>query len=729
MIVLLLMAVVRYPAAAEDIDDNEKPVVAVVLAGGGALGFAHIGVLQVLEEEGVQPDIVVGTSIGSIVGGLYAAGYTPEEIASIVIDTNWHETLFDTARRGRMDFHWKEFQSQYHLNLRLNKNPDVSNAGFSHAQRVVELLDRMLEEYPVEMDFDDLPRRYRAVAADLLTGERIVYDEGDLKTAIRASMSVPGVFAPVSYQGRYAIDGGWVDNIPTEVAREMGADIVIAVPLADEMETDADEISTIAAISEQANRIRVLERTRRSLSDADLVIAPNLRGYSMADFESGEDLIALGYDAANARRAAIGEVLRLQGRQSVSERKDSEPSQIAIASVTVNGGDERLEDLRTEVLEAIGEESTPEGIRDAVYQQYDTGYFNHVWYQLRPAGNDEYHLLIDASVREKQSQFGLSVNSRIHILKSLQSVSSLNLGFQRYFSGNYLWGISTSTEVSDFPTFELKIFIHPFGVDSMVYTKGYIRVDPLYYFANDSVESIYSTERYGSSFGVKFALLRRVGVTCSGFGEYYRRKLRQGGSYYSEGSQWLYGFSVLMGVDTLDRIIGPQKGIDAECLIESISDTSEHKSLMVKTVIDGYIPLADFIIINPRMENLTLVAGSIGSEVTPALGTALVNYGYFAQEIRGMNVGLAGMRLRFRVASLPLGAGDDIYVQLAGNLAANWDGNIADFSDGEIHGAGAIGMVAVTTLGELEALLCLNSERRFSGFIGLTMSTSFFREP
>lgn len=718
-------------AAAPDVRGTGEPVVAVVLAGGGALGFAHIGVLQVLEEEGIQADIVVGTSIGSIVGGLYAAGYYPGEIEKIVLETDWTKTLFDSAARNQLSYHWKYFQSQYPHNLVIEEKKRIADAGLSHAQHVVELLDRLFADYPVETDFDDLPRRYRAVAADLLTGERLVYDHGDLKTAIRASMAVPGVFTPVFYQGRHAIDGGWTDTLPTEVARAMGADIVIAVTLAD-MTDDLKNLSTIEAVNRQAGQMRIKDRMDRSLALADLVISPNLWGYTMADFEKNEELITLGYEAADVQRAAIRHAVQLQGFRDEPVIEESAPQQLLISSVTVDtdGDAEAARDLEEAISLSFDGNPTPEILREAIYRQYDSGDYNHVWYRLQPDVSGGFQLFVDAPIRERRSQIGLSMNGLFYLSDSLQTIPALGFGYRRYFGGTYSWGVSADAELSDFPILELKIFAHPLGFDTMVYSKIYIHQEPLYYFNNADIESLYSDGRYGAGFGLKVAFFRRFGITCGIFGELYHRCLRQGHSVFPDILRGRYGGSFLLDIDTLDQIIGPTKGLNVEYRIDSIVDTDGYWSVFVGGIFDGYFPfLSDGIIINPRFESHNLLAGNPDSVNLPALGTFFVPYGYFSQEIRDANLVMLGLRLRFKVASMPLGTGKSLYLQVAGNFAANWSGELGAFRNAESCGGGAVGVVADTLLGNIELSLCLNSDWRVTGLIEFTTSASFLNEP
>ena len=352
-----------------DADSSTRPVVALVLAGGGALGFAHVGVLKVLEEVGIQPEIVVGTSIGSIVGGLYSVGYSATEIEEIVGDIDWNATLFDTFNRKDLSFEQKTQQSEYYLSFPQIRDRSIADAGLSQAQHVMEILDQLFSKYPIELDFDSLPRRFRAIAADLITGEKVVYGDGDLKTAVRASMSVPGVFTPVEYRSRFLIDGGWVDNIPTTVAKELGADIIIAVAL-ENMKYNASDLSTIFDVNQQAKQIRMLDRIEESLSYADIVIEPDLTGYTAADFGQSMPMIDLGYDAAAALRLQLKEVASLPVGPTLKKEEKSEPvaesQKLQIRSITINNGEGAITGRITpeKIQEDLGISPTAQELRE-----------------------------------------------------------------------------------------------------------------------------------------------------------------------------------------------------------------------------------------------------------------------------------------------------------------------------------------------------------------------------
>ena len=259
-----LLAASTVGVAAETAD---RARVGLVLSGGGALGSAHIGVLKVLEELRVPVDCVAGTSIGAIVGGIYAAGYTPQEIEDVMLAIRWSDLLDDRPDRRRVPYRRKQDDLTFLTRLEVGFN----HGRFQLPSALVEgqklnFLLQALTIHTVGLDsFDDLPVPFRAIATDLETGDEVVLDRGDLAHAIRASMAVPGVFSPVEIGGRLLVDGGLVNNLPVDQGRAMGADVVIAVDVGDPLRTRKRLVS-LADVTRQVLRMVVVRSVTRQKS-------------------------------------------------------------------------------------------------------------------------------------------------------------------------------------------------------------------------------------------------------------------------------------------------------------------------------------------------------------------------------------------------------------------------------------------------------------------------------
>jgi NTE family protein len=272
--------------------------VALALSGGGSLGLAHIGVLQYFEEHHIPVDAIAGTSMGGIVGGLYATGHSPEEIERSFSDAGWEELLRAQPHYRDLPIASRQDRTNYPGDYALRLGHGLSlPAGLSTAEALDLFLSRQVLAYSAVEDFGLLPTAFRCVATQLQTGEAFVLKRGNLARAIRATMSVPGIFTPVEWDGRVLVDGGLVDNLPTDVARDMGADVVIAVHFSLPV-PPKKELESLTNVLTQAVSVAVYMTEREALRNADLVLAPSLVGIGGTDYTHARELIERGYQAA-----------------------------------------------------------------------------------------------------------------------------------------------------------------------------------------------------------------------------------------------------------------------------------------------------------------------------------------------------------------------------------------------------------------------------------------------
>ena len=296
------------PAAAE----ADRPRIGLVLGGGGAAGVAHVGVVRALEDLGIRPDVVTGTSMGAIVGGLYAAGLTPDELETAVTTIDWGSIFNDKSDRQllhplRRDSRIDPLSVQADLPVGVGAGGVQVDAGLIDAVKLNLTLRRLAAPGQGVADFDELAIPFRAVATDIVTGEAVVLGEGDLATAIRASMSIPALFPPVEIGGRLLVDGGVVNNLPVDVARAMGADIVIVsdIPGAD---VNPDDLRSFTAILEQTMSVMIAANSRlqiETLTPRDVLLAPDVRAVGMLAFEKAASTVSAGQAAVAAQRGAL----------------------------------------------------------------------------------------------------------------------------------------------------------------------------------------------------------------------------------------------------------------------------------------------------------------------------------------------------------------------------------------------------------------------------------------
>jgi NTE family protein len=280
------------------------PRLALVLSGGGARGFAHAGVLKVLEELKVKPDLIVGTSMGSIVGGLYATGWSPEEIAAFAVETDLKSMFSDRVERTDKIFRRRTDDRPFLIpaKLRLKGWKPWIPPGILGAQRIGLLLEGLEATSTGARDFDAFPIPYRAVAADLQTGEAVVLGDGSLATAMRASMSIAGAFAPVELGGRKLVDGGAVANLPVAVAQQLGAQRIIAVDITSPLESTEEAGSFLSVVSQNSGFLTVANRLQdvARLRPGDVYIRPDLGDLTFTSFDRAAEAVAIGEAAARA---------------------------------------------------------------------------------------------------------------------------------------------------------------------------------------------------------------------------------------------------------------------------------------------------------------------------------------------------------------------------------------------------------------------------------------------
>lgn len=280
---------------------NPRLKIGVALEGGGALGLAHIGVLQWLEENHVPIDYIAGTSMGGLVGGFFATGMSPEELKKLIAGVNWDEILRDRIPYQDLSYQRKQDQRAYPNSLVLGLRKGLYlPAGLNGGHQIGLLIDRETLPYFGLTSFDALPVPFRCVATDLVSGKEFVFKDGSLAEALRATMSIPGAFTPVNDGQRVYVDGGLVDNLPTSVVRQMGADIVIAVHL-ETQPMEAQDIQSLLSVLEQSVRAVISATEVRGLANADAVVSVNLGHFGMRDFTKNQPIMQTGYEAAQSK--------------------------------------------------------------------------------------------------------------------------------------------------------------------------------------------------------------------------------------------------------------------------------------------------------------------------------------------------------------------------------------------------------------------------------------------
>jgi|WetSurSiteA1Bulk_404760.scaffolds.fasta_scaffold02519_3 NTE family protein len=302
LIVLLFSAVAITSSGAETV---KRPKIGLVLGGGGAKGAAHIGVLKVLEEQKIPVDYIAGTSMGAIVGALYASGLTADELEKVITAIDWNDVFSGDPDRRDIDYRRKQedFQHLSKISVGISDGKVLTPKGLIKDQKVNVLFETLMLHTADINDFDKLPIPYRAVAADLETGDMVVIKGGRLADAARASMSVPGAFPPIELNGRFLIDGGIVRNVPIDIVREMGADIIICIDV-DKPLPKREELGGSLSILNQMIDIMMKKNVKdqiKTLGSQDVYINPELGELGSTDFDKAAEIARRGEKAAREK--------------------------------------------------------------------------------------------------------------------------------------------------------------------------------------------------------------------------------------------------------------------------------------------------------------------------------------------------------------------------------------------------------------------------------------------
>lgn len=405
---------------------GHRPTVAVVLSGGGAKGSAHVGALKYLEEVGIPVDMVLGTSMGGLIGGLYSVGYSPSDIESLLGELDWSLILSDRIPQEFKSYEQKKYKEKYALSLpfyyaeddsfvnrrteetypegdgHLHLGADDEEAemslkqnlfgslpsGYIYGHNVNNVFSRLTVGYQDDIDFTELPIPFFCIAAEMVSGKAYLWHEGKLNTALRSTMSIPGIFAPVRTNGLILVDGGVRNNYPTDIAKAMGADIVIGVELSDADMTYSD-INNAADLAWQFVDMLGRDSFEHNVGIPDVTIKPDLKGFNMMSFdpESVATIIERGYEAAKSKDADLRAIKRLVGPDTVEFQNlpavNFGEVPIVISGITFEGVNPDEEEYLLDKLDIkVYDRVLRQDIEDAVATVFATKSFDYVNYEL-----------------------------------------------------------------------------------------------------------------------------------------------------------------------------------------------------------------------------------------------------------------------------------------------------------------------------------------------------------
>lgn len=558
----------------------QQPRVGLALSGGAARGFAHIGVLKVLEEVDMPVSIIVGVSMGAVVGGLFSCGYTATELESLAVSVDWLHIVSQEASRRSMSMVKKQFDARYLATMGLDGWKVRLPSGLRSGQELMTFYTRLTVDYQDDDDFDDLPIPFACVAQDLVTGEAVRLDHGSLTDAVRASMAIPWVMSPIVIDDRLLTDGGGVRNLPAQDAREMGADIVIGVDVGPTTR-DRENLNTMFDVLRQETVLDLQKETREQYAYCNMIIIPDLTTVSVSDFGKAADAIALGEQAARAMlpqlRSLADSLNAITGPPPLVVRPNVPTFYLEQMTVT---GLNRVSRRMIDVSMGISFPDTVDvrKIERGVDHVYGSGFFDRVTYRV--TGNPDRATLQLSVVEQSQDlfRFGFRYDTRT------EASLLLNATFRNLLtSGSTL---ALDVRLAEDMEAEIRHTIH-LGILPSLGTLTRLNASRI---STNTFEDNVQVAEYRSSYAYGELVLGTIFSSTATFGvglrvEYVDSKPTIGSPTFEQ--QIVRGMPVIAGliVDTTDELLYPTSGMQMDLRFEhtfaDVGNTGEFSRIYI----------------------------------------------------------------------------------------------------------------------------------------------------
>lgn len=698
------------------------PKVGLVLSGGGARGFAHIGAINVLEELGMPVDYIVGTSMGSIVGGLYATGYSAQELARIIQEVDWEDIFSDTPPRNLWSYQKKRASSKYILGVGFDlKRGFVVPQGLTSGQKISNLMAFLTLPLSDIEDFDNFPIPYRAVAADIVTGEEVILDQGSLPEAMRASMAVPGVFTPVKLQGHLLVDGGIVNNLPVDVAKEMGADIIIAVDISSPLKSQ-EELGNPISILSQMVGLQMLKITEAQQKMADVLIVPDLGDYSSASFGNAEEISALGQQYTRMKtdelRALLDRIRETRpASRSVPGSVIQDLENIYIEDIEIEGNTQYNESILLKQLqEQVGATLKPDLLEERITEIFSTGDYETVKFTLAPGEDQGKILKLRLEERRKnlhQLRLGMNYESRFDDAESDKMIFLVNVTLNNLTGSGSSW--SNDLQFVNVTKLESEYF-QPLRKGFFVAPRLYDYDD--YQVIYEDKESVARYDRSESGIGLRLGtFIKRIGEASLGFlleDFDVSPSTAVDPEFFQNYNETLTSLTFRSRVDHLDTFPFPHSGtllnIDYQLALEDLGGDAHFHRLSLDYW--KYFALTARQTLGFRLQGGTDFDSELREYKYFVLGGNDSFAGYKVEELRGAHLGAFNVEYRYRLYELPSTVGGGIFVTANGNIGNVWKTLDELEDDFSVEYGGSLGIGVDTILGPIRADFALGKGGR-----------------
>ncbi len=543
--------------------ESKRQSVGLVLQGGGALGLAHVGVITWMEEHHIPIDYIAGTSMGGLVGGVYATGHNAVEMRQIVNGINWDEVMAGQTPFDDLAFRRKEDARQYPNNLEFGIRKGIQfPEGFNSGQQVSLVLDKVAAPYSEIKSFNDLPTPFACVATDLVTEKPKVFRNGSLSLALRSTMSLPGIFTPVRTKDAVYADGGLLNNIPVNVAKEMGADLTVAIHLAEAPMLPNANLSTFSVLG-QSLSVMISANELQNMESADILVSVPVQKWGALSFDDANAIIKAGYDAAAAKSKvlltlAVDDATWKQYMADRASRRRTDPIPMFIAVNGVNADLSRR--VQEQMADLVGKPLDYDQLDQAIMHLKGFGRFSVLSYSFEER-NGQQGLLINT----EENTYGPPIVRPLILIdgSSLKNVT-LDLGARITFLDFGGFRSEWRTDFVLFSDYGLNSeYYHPFTPQTHWFVAPRILADnnPLYLYNNNTLFSIYrrTTLGGGADVGYQFGTTGELRVGYEGGWQNFARQIGNASELanFSGG----YGASrVQYRLDRLDDPVIPRAG-------------------------------------------------------------------------------------------------------------------------------------------------------------------------
>jgi len=581
-LILMLQCNVSLQAQTQD-TLKTRPKIGLVLSGGGAKGFAHIGVLKVLEEVGIRPDIITGTSMGAIMGSLYASGYTVKDLTELNYDADWPQLLTDRENLRKVAMEDKVESQKYVFEVPIKEKKIGLPSALIEGQHLEDKFSELFWPMTVEQSFDSLPIPFHCMAVDVVSGNVVEHKSGDIVRAIRSSMAIPTVFAPVEMDSMLLIDGGVSRNFPVQEAIDMGADIIIGVYVGFQENVKAEDLTSMTAVLTRSIALSGIVDAREQNKKVDILIVPQLDKFNSGDFSSGPEIQDLGEAAALAKYRELAALARRLNRTFTPVEKFDQPEKILISDIEVDGEvntDESYIITRSGIEK--GDSVSWNDIHDAIEYIHGSPSFKKLSYSLKKEEQNEGYTLVFHVKENPRSAYKLAPRYDNHLGVGL--VSNFTLRNVILPSSTFLYTIN----IAENPEYKLDLYT-PLGKKQYLshhfYSKGNIYELPLFQAGHQLGKYKLSYMEVG--YGIQYTPGLNHLLTVQAFYKHNKIKPREDLRTIFEQAAFDrfitndLGYEVKYLVNSNDDLYYPTKGINLNVYF---SHTMRSKSVLEKPV-------------------------------------------------------------------------------------------------------------------------------------------------